>query len=99
MDLPAKSGCSERLFTPKVLAILLGVLAVHSITLRLMGRIAWCKCGFGLWTSHAWSSDTSQMFADPYSGTHILHGIIFYAILHVCTPKSSVRSRFLAALL
>jgi hypothetical protein len=79
--------------------ILLGILALHAIILNLMGRIAWCKCGFGLWTSHAWSSETSQMFADPYSGTHVLHGIIFYAILRYLMPKWSVRYRFIGALL
>jgi hypothetical protein len=99
MVVPAKSGHAERLFTAPVLAAMSGLLVVHALTLHFMGRIDWCKCGFGLWTSQAWSSETSQMLLDPYSATHVIHGILFYALLWLAAPRASLRSRFLAALL
>ena len=64
-----------------------------------MGRIYWCVCGFGLWTGNAWGSDTSQHLADPYSASHLMHGIIFYAVLISFTKKLSLQARFLIALL
>ena len=91
MIVPAKSGSSERVFTLQIACFLFAILIVHAATLHFMGRIAWCKCGFGLWTSHAWSSETSQMFADPYSATHVVHGILFYAVLHFLAPRASLR--------
>jgi hypothetical protein len=53
------TNAARPLFTWQTVCILLGMLAVHALTLLFMGRIAWCECGFGLWTSHAWSSETS----------------------------------------
>src|ERR1700722_1981912 len=90
---------TDRLFTWRSVSALSAVLVLHAITLHLMGRIAWCECGFGLWTSHAWSSDTSQMLADPYSFTHVVHGIIFYAILRYGASRMSLQGRLLVALL
>lgn len=91
------SKSTDPLFTARALAILLGVLLVHVMTLHFMGRIAWCECGFGLWTSHAWSSETSQMFADPYSLTHVIHGILFYALVRYLLAKQSLANRLIAA--
>ncbi len=99
MVVPAKSGPAERLFTGPVMAMLGALLVVHALTLHVMGRIVWCKCGFGLWTSEAWGSETSQMLADPYSATHVLHGILFYAGLWLAAPRVSLRTRFLVAVL
>lgn len=85
------------LFTWQTVCLLVGMLAVHALTLHFMGRIAWCECGFGLWTSHAWSSETSQMLADPYSATHVIHGILFYAALRYLAPALPMHRRLLAA--
>lgn len=50
------------------------------IVLRSMGRRMWPKTGYTniWWTSEASSQYTSQLFADPYTASHVLHGIIFY---------------------
>jgi hypothetical protein len=88
-----------KFFTRRSAFAVIAILALHAMTLHLMGRIAWCKCGFGLWTSHAWSSDTSQMLADPYSFTHVIHGIIFYALLRWVFPRMTLQRRFFVALL
>ena len=93
-----KAGGAGQLFTMRSAGIFAALLVLHAITLHLMGRIAWCKCGFGLWTSHAWSNETSQMLADPYSFTHVIHGIIFYFVLRYLMPSIPLHARLLAAM-
>lgn len=83
----------------RCLAIAAAILVLHALLLHLMGHIPWCKCGFAIWTSHAWGSDTSQDLADPYSFTHVIHGILFYWLLLHAAKKLNVRQRFIAALL
>lgn len=81
------------------LGAITGVLiALQVLILRLMGRIWMCACGFGLWTSSAWSSETSQHLADPYSLSHLLHGIIFYWALSFFR-KLNLGTRLVIALL
>ncbi len=54
------------------------VLAVMVISLLLMGRVWWCKCGeLRLWDGDMWSLHTSQHLFDYYSFTHVLHGVVF----------------------
>lgn len=49
------------------------------IVLKSMGRIWWCACGqWYPWTSDAWGSHNSQHVADPYTFSHVLHGVVFY---------------------
>lgn len=56
------------------------VFAVMIIILWLQGRIWWCKLGdYAIYINEAWnSSHTSQHFLDPYTFTHILHGVLFF---------------------
>lgn len=75
------------------------ILAVFMVLLHLMGRIPQCTCGFGIWTGNAWGSDTSQLLADPYTTSHVLHGILFYWGLSFFAKKLSVRQRLIIALL
>jgi hypothetical protein len=61
--------------------ILIG-LAVTVLLLRLEGRIWWCECGkLNLWDGDIWSAHNSQHVFDPYSFTHVLHGILLFWIL------------------
>lgn len=57
-------------------AVLLTIFILH-----WQGRIWWCKWDNPslLWSSDAWSKHSSQHLFDPYSFTHVLHGLIFYA--------------------
>lgn len=54
---------------------------------------------FGLWEGSIWSSENSQRFADPYSFSHFVHGILFYAFLWLGARKIPVRPRLLIAVL
>ncbi len=66
--------------------------------LHLMGRIPYCECGLHLLTTDAWSNETSQHLFDPYSFSHVLHGILFYAFLWLIARKLPVQHRLLAAM-
>ena len=63
-----------------------------------MGRPAICDCGaVRLWGEVG--PEQSQMLADWYSASHIVHGFLFYAALHLVARRWPVERRFLAALL
>ncbi len=65
-----------------------------------MGRHPICTCGtIDLWVGARDSPRTSQMLADWYSLSHIVHGLLFYAALWFVARRWPVQSRFLAALL
>lgn len=83
----------------KYLALGFAVLVIHVAVLYVMGRIPWCASGFGIWTSDAWSDRTSQDFADPYSFSHVLHGVIFYWALQHLAKNRSMPQRFILAML
>lgn len=70
-------------FLPYVL--MLAVIAATIFALHFEGRIWWCKWDTPaqLWSSDAWGTHNSQHLFDPYSFTHILHGLGFYGILHL----------------
>ncbi len=52
---------------------------------------------FGFWCGSIWSSECSQRLADPYSFSHIVHGIVFYGLLWLCFRKASIAARFLTS--
>jgi hypothetical protein len=65
-----------------------------------MGRHPICTCGtVDLWVGLRDSPKTSQMLADWYSLSHIVHGLLFYALLWLVVRRWPVQWRFLAALL
>jgi hypothetical protein len=65
-----------------------------------MGRHPICTCGVvDLWVGARDSPKTSQMLADWYSLSHIVHGLLLYAALWLAWRRASVEWRFLVALL
>jgi hypothetical protein len=78
-------------------AILLIVIA--AAILLAMGRHPICTCGtVDLWVNGRDSPKTSQMLADWYSFSHIVHGLLFYAALWLVARRWPVEWRFLVAL-
>jgi hypothetical protein len=88
----------ETLITRRSLLAVLALMLLFGVALHLEGRPAWCQSGLGLW-SNALSQCTSQSFLDPYSLSHVLHGIIFFWLLWPLTSKSSLPWRLVMALM
>jgi hypothetical protein len=75
------------------LAIFLAAAAI----LYLMGRDPLCTCGrIDLWGPVG--PTQSQMLADWYSFSHIVHGFLFYALLKWAAPSWPTEWRFAAAM-
>src|SRR3954470_5067282 len=76
------------------------IVATAAIVLLAMGRDLICTCGtLELWVGARDSPSTSQMLIDWYSLSHVVHGLIFYALLWLVARRWPVGSRFIAAVL
>ena len=82
-----------------VLAAALGVCALVAALELWMGRLPFGPDGrIGLWEGDIWSREQSQRFADPYTFSHTIHGMLFYAMLWLVARRAPVRTRFIWAL-
>src|SRR6476469_2128355 len=76
------------------------IFALAAIVLLAMGRNPICTCGaVDLWVGARDSPKTSQMLADWYSLSHVVHGLLFYAALWLVARRWPVEWRFLISLL
>jgi hypothetical protein len=83
------SGVYRMLRTPWApwLATLL-ILIATVFALRGEGRLWWCACGQpNLWIGNPQSAHGSQHLFDPYSFTHILHGVLLCGVLAWTVPR------------
>ncbi len=75
------------------------ILIVHPLALWLEGRRWWCACGQPfLWSGDVHSRHNSQHLADPYSFSHVEHGILFYGLFTWLWPRMPVGWRFVLTL-
>jgi Protein of unknown function (DUF2585) len=78
--------------------MILAVLAVHILLLRWEGRRWWCACGRpDLWWGDTRSAHNSQHLFDPYSFTHVLHGVLLCGLLSRFARRLSPAWRFCLA--
>lgn len=65
-----------------------------------MGRSLFGPDGrFGWWEGSIWSNECSQRLVDPYSPSHVVHGMVFYGLLWLVARSLPVHGRFLIAVL
>jgi len=77
----------------------LAVALIAIAVLFAMGRPPICTCGrVTLWVSSSTSPETSQMLADWYSASHIVHGFLFYGGLWLVARIWPVERRLALAL-
>jgi hypothetical protein len=97
-DQPNKLHCGEhrRAWSWVVMAV---ILAGAVIQLHCQGRAGWCSCGrLSPWAGDIWSLHCSQHLFDPYSFTHVLHGLVLYGLLAVTCPRMPLAWRFCLAI-
>ena len=83
-----------------IIAAVVAVLVLTAGIELLMGRSPLGPDGkFGLWEGNVWSSECSQRLVDPYSFSHVGHGILFFGLLWVVARKIALRYRFFMAVL
>jgi hypothetical protein len=82
--------------TPRSCSALALLLIGFWLTLWFLGRQFISDSGVGVWTG-AWTEHTSQWVADPYTFSHLLHGVFFYWLLLPLRQRLTVGSRFLIA--
>jgi hypothetical protein len=75
-------------------AALLVTFAATALVLRWEGRVWFCKC----WEPRLWISDpngphTSQHLLDPYTLSHVQHGLLFYVALILILPDRPSTTR------
>ncbi len=75
-----------------------GVVVATAVILRLMGQPLWCKCGeWSPWSWDIWSSHNSQHLIDPYTFTHVVHGLILCRLVYWLPRSVTDGIRYLAA--
>ena len=89
----------SNLALPTALSIV--VLLTMVLVLHGYGRVWWCKYGdLRIFASEAWNSPhTSQHLLDPYTFTHVLHGVLFFWLTTLIFKHSTNAWRFFVAVL
>jgi hypothetical protein len=74
------------------------LLPAMALLLRAEGRLWICTCGTVLaWSGGVCSPNNSQHFLDPYSFTHVLHGVLFFWLIYWLAPKWQLMTQLLLA--
>ncbi len=74
------------------------IFPVTALLLHAEGRLWICACGKLLaWSGRVCSADNSQHFLDPYSFTHLLHGVLFFWLIYWLAPQWRVTAQLLLA--
>lgn len=94
--LATAAGPPRNLSIAATVALSLVLFAILGLVEWLLGREFLTGSGLGIWTG-AWTRHTSQWLTDPYTFSHVLHGVFFYWLLLPTRNHLAVRPRFLIA--
>lgn len=74
------------------------LIAAAVVMLRLQGRVWWCQAGdYAPWSWEIWSTHNSQHVVDPYSFTHVLHGVFEFWLIGLLFRRVPLAWRFFVA--
>lgn len=77
-----------------------GIVSVTCLILSGMGRTWWCAQGdWSPWSWEIWSAHNSQHLLDPYTATHVLHGVVFFGALRLLLGTRLPEVRAIVAVL
>ncbi|HEX4998871.1 MAG TPA: DUF2585 family protein [Terriglobia bacterium] len=75
------------------------VLLITALELRRQGRLWVCACGHvQLWSGNIFSVENSQQLFDPYTFTHLEHGLVLFGLLALVLSRVNPPWRFVIAL-
>lgn len=76
------------------------IVALAAVLLWQVGRVPICDCGYvKLWHGQTMSSENSQHLTDWYTPSHVMHGLLFYGLLHLIARHLSFAWRLTIATL
>ena len=80
------------------LLIAAALISGQASILYLTGQPPFCACGtIRLWIGSVSSAETSQQLTDWYTFSHLLHGVMFYGLLHLIARRVPLPVRFVIA--
>ena len=93
-DHPSLTPSVRLIFAIATIAVLLIVASVE----HMSGRVWWCACNeYYLWAGDILSRHNSQHLFDPYSFTHLLHGVALAGLVTLVFPQRTVSLRLFIA--
>jgi hypothetical protein len=99
MSLRPNSDPDRRSELVRIGLVIAAILVFATVALRLEGRRWWCRCGRIMpWSGKIHSEHNSQHLVDPYSFTHMEHGLLLYALLRPFAGRLKPGSRFILAI-
>ena len=82
----------------RIVLIEAALVATLAGVLLALGRALTCPCGsVSLWAGDIFSNQNSQQLTDPYTFTHLTHGMVFYGLLRLVWLRRSLATRLAAA--
>jgi hypothetical protein len=94
---PGEKSQAGPAFTPPRAAGLAAAILLTAAVLLAMGRPLFGPPGFGIWVWDIWSPANSQYLLDPYSFSHLIHGFLFFGLLHLLARGLPLERRLLIA--
>ena len=88
------------IFEPLPMALCLLTVGVAVVIFSWQGRVIWCQAGdYSPWSWDIWSRHNSQHIVDPYSFTHVLHGVLEFWLIGLVFKKMPLAWRLLMAVM